>query len=92
MFPGNKIPSSRISQISRNVNTLLKTGYLPTVRNPDGTIPLTNNAIRPLAGTPEFDQYQFSTKIDQNIGDRHKLSGSFSYNKRPRLLLDQSRL
>ena len=92
MFPGNKIPSSRISQVSQNVNTLLKTGYLPTVRNPDGTIPLTNNAIRPAAGTPEFDQYQFSTKVDQNIGDRHKLSGSISYNKRPRLLLDQTRL
>ena len=92
MFPNNIIPSSRISQVSQRVNALLKQGYLPTVRNPDGTIPLTNNAIRPLAGTPRFDQYQFSTKVDQNIGSGHKLAGSFSYNKRPRLLLDQTRL
>ncbi len=92
MFPGNRIPSSRISQVSQNLNGILRKGYLPTVRNPDGTIPLTNNAIRPLAGTPEFDQYQFSTKIDQNISSAHKLSGSFSFNKRPRLLLDQTRL
>ena len=68
MFPGNKIPASRISQVSQRLNALLQKGYLPTVRNPDGSIPLTNNAIRPLAGTPEFDQYQFSTKVDQNIG------------------------
>ncbi len=92
MFPGNKIPVNRISQVSQRVNALLKKGYLPTVRNPDGSIPLTNNAIRPSAGTPEFDQYQFSTKVDQNIGDKQKLSGSISYNKRPRLLLDQTRL
>ena len=92
MFPGNRIPSSRISQVSQRLNGLLKKGYLPTVRNPDGTIPLTNNAIRPLAGTPEFDQYQFSTKVDQNISTGHKLAGSFSFNKRPRLLLDQTRL
>ena len=92
MFPGNKIPVSRISQVSARANALLKNGYLPTVRNPDGTIPLTNNAIRPAAGTPEFDQYQFSTKVDQNIGTSHKVAGSISYNKRPRLLLDQTRL
>jgi hypothetical protein len=92
MFPGNRIPVSRISQVSQRVNALLKKGYLPTVRNPDGSIPLTNNAIRPAAGTPEFDQYQFSTKVDQNIGDKQKVAGSISWNKRPRLLLDQTRL
>ena len=27
MFPGNKIPSNRISQVSRNTNALLKKGY-----------------------------------------------------------------
>lgn len=92
MFPGNRIPTTRFSQVSQRLNTLLRSGYLPTVRNPDGTIPLTNNAVRPAANTPEFDQYQFSTKIDQNISLTQKLSGSFSYNKRPRLLLDQTRL
>ena len=92
MFPGNKIPANRFSQVSQTTDALLKKGYLPTVRNPDGSIPLTNNAIRPAAGTPEFDQFQFSTKVDQNIGDKQKISGSFSWNKRPRLLLDQTRL
>ena len=40
MVPGNRIPSSRISQVSQRLNGLLKKGYLPTVKNPDGTIPL----------------------------------------------------
>ena len=90
--PGQQDPGVADQPGSQRVNALLRNGYLPTVRNPDGTIPLTNNAIRPAAGTPEFDQYQFSTKIDQNIGPATKLAGSISYNKRPRLLLDQTRL
>src|SRR4051794_17863196 len=92
MFPNNQIPVSRFSQISRNVLALVKNGYLPVVKNADGTIPLVNNAIRPAAGTPEFDQNQISVKGDQILNTKMRLSGSFSYNTRPRLLLDQTRL
>jgi hypothetical protein len=88
-FPGNRIPVSRFSQVSRRLNDIARKSYLPTVRDASGEIPLVNNATFPLAGTPEFDQYQFSTKGDQIINERHKLSGSYSYIARPRLLLDQ---
>jgi hypothetical protein len=71
---------------------MMRDRYVGTFRQADGTIPLQNNAFRPSSGTPEFDQHQFSTKGDQFISARHKLSGSLSYTTRPRLLLDQVRL
>ncbi|MGH9718781.1 MAG: carboxypeptidase regulatory-like domain-containing protein, partial [Bryobacteraceae bacterium] len=92
IFPNNTIPVSRFSQVSRNVLAMVKNGYLPVVKNPDGAIPLVNNAVRPSAGTPEFDQNQFSSKGDQMLSSTMRLSGSYSFTNRPRLLLDQTRL
>jgi hypothetical protein len=89
MFPGNRIPVSRISQVSRNLNAIATKSYLPTARDASGQIPLVANATFPASSTPSFDQHQFSVKMDQMIGSLHKISGSYSYNKRPRLLLDQ---
>jgi len=92
MFPGNMIPVSRFSKVSQNLNGIAKKSYLPTVRDASGLIPLVNNTSFPIAGTPEFDQYQFSVKGDQIINSKQKVSGSSSYNARPRLLLDQGGL
>ena len=88
-FAGNRIPVSQFSRVSQRLNAIATKSYLPTVRDASGQIPLVNNATFPVANTPEFDQYQLSTKADQIISERHKLSGSYSYTARPRLLLDQ---
>jgi hypothetical protein len=85
MFPNNQIPVSRFSPVSRNLVNLIRNGYLPNQVNSDGTVPLVNNAIRPVANTPRFDQYQFATKVDQLIGSAHRLSASYSLTRRPRL-------
>jgi hypothetical protein len=85
MFPNNQIPTSRFSQVSRTVNSIMKKYYLPTVVGPDGKTPLQNNAYKPLDNIYQRDQWQFSLKLDQNIGDNHKLSGSYVLNQRPRL-------
>jgi hypothetical protein len=92
MFPGNQIPVSRFSQVSRNLVDLIRDGYLPTVRASDGSIPLVNNGVRPISNTPRFDQFQFATKVDQIINSNHRVSGSYSFTRRPRLLLDQFRV
>lgn len=89
MFPGNRIPASRFSSISRRLNSIAKEHYLPTITDASGKIALTNNAVFPVSSTPEFDQYQFSIKLDQIISDQHKLSGSYSYNARPTLKFDR---
>ncbi len=86
MFPGNKIPVSRFSEVSKRFNSVMKEHYLPTIRDTTGQIPLINNGVYPN-GTPWMNQYQFSLKMDQNLGVKQKLSGSFSYILRSRLLL-----
>ena len=88
MFPGNKIPVSRFSTVSQKLNAIAKKYYLPTVKDPNGQFALTSNATFPNSTTPEFDQYQFSIKGDENISSTQKLSGSYSLTLRPRLLLD----
>jgi hypothetical protein len=88
MFPGNLIPKSRFSTIAQKVNAIAKAHYLPTVRDASGLISLTNNAVFPITNTPEFDQHQFSVKGDQVIRDKYRISGSYTYVARPRLLLD----
>jgi hypothetical protein len=81
-FPGNIIPASRISRVARSVAALARKHYAPV------NSALTGNSLFPLANTPEFDQNQWSVKIDQNISERQKLNGSLARNTRPRLLLD----
>jgi hypothetical protein len=82
-FPGNVIPANRISQVSRRIGETAKKHYAP-INNA-----LTANNLFPTQNTPEFDQNQWSFKIDQVVSDRQRLSGSLARNTRPRLLLDQ---
>lgn len=87
-FPGNRIPVSRFSRVAQNLNAMAKAHYLPTVRDASGQIPLLNNSLFPKSGAPEWDHHQYSVKADQNIGMRHKLTGSYYYHFSPRLILD----
>ena len=84
MFPGNIIPASRISHVSQNIIAMAQACCLPTVKNADGSYPLINNAAASAQGQPIFDQYNFTEKIDQTINDSNRISGSYSYNYRPR--------
>lgn len=84
MFPGNIIPTSRISKVSANIAAMAAACCLPTVKNPDGSYPLINNAAASAQGQPIFDQYNFTEKVDQIINDTNRLSASYSYNDRPR--------
>ena len=85
MFPGNRIPVSRFSKVSQNLNAVAKQYYLPTVRDASGQYALVDNAVFPQQGIPIRDQWNISIKGDQNISDYHKLSASWSMNKRPRM-------
>jgi carboxypeptidase family protein len=81
-FPGNIIPQNRISQVSRRISEIAKQYYAPA-----------NSALRlnnffPTAQTPEFDQNQWSLRLDHNLSSKQKLSGMVARSIRPRLLLD----
>ena len=79
MFPGNKIPVSRFSKVSQNLNSMLEKDYLPTVRDASGQIPLTNNASFPTSGSPIWDHYLYGLKVDHNLNASHRLTGSVNY-------------
>ena len=86
MFPGNIIPAARISKVSKTISAMALACCLPTVKDASGNYPLLNNAVQSASGTPLFDQYNFTEKVDQTINDRNRLSASYSYNYRPRYL------
>jgi hypothetical protein len=88
MFPGNKIPTSRFSKVSQNLNGILQKYYLPTVHDASGLVPLTNNTYFPSSGQPIWDHKLYSVKLDHNFNSNHRLSGSFNYSRTPRLILD----
>ena len=81
-FPGNIIPASRISPTSKRIGDIAKKHYAPI------SDALTANNLFPTQNTPEFDQNQWSFKIDQVMSSSQRLSGSLARNTRPRLLLD----
>ena len=79
MFPGNRIPASRFSRTSRQINELAKKHYLPTLRDSTGQIPLVNNSFAPTNPIPFSTEYFFSVKVDHNVNERHKLSVSYAH-------------
>jgi hypothetical protein len=92
MFPGNKIPVSRFSQVSQNLNGILQKYYLPTVKDASGLVPLTNNTSFPTSGQPIWDHYLYSVKVDHYLSSAHRLAGSANYARTPRLILDSGGL
>jgi Carboxypeptidase regulatory-like domain len=81
-FPNNIIPQNRTSQVSRRIGEIAQRYYAPV-----GTA-LTLNNFFPTSQTPEFDQNQWSVRLDHNLSEKQKLSGMVARSIRPRLLLD----
>jgi hypothetical protein len=80
MFPGNIIPTSRISKVSRNLNAIAKANYIPNVKDSTGNYPITNNYLNLAAASYKTDQYYYSLKIDHYFSAKHKLSASYTHN------------
>lgn len=88
-FPGNIIPAQRISGPAQRLAAIFNQHYSPSVKGSDGRTTLTNNSFFPVSNQAGFTQNQLSIKGDHYISLAHKLSGSFVYVDRPRVLLDQ---
>jgi hypothetical protein len=86
MFPGNRIPASRIVPQARALNEIMKRYYLPTFRDASGQFPLNLNFNGATSPIPITDDYFFSTKVDYILSDRHKLSGSYNRDYNFRLI------
>jgi Carboxypeptidase regulatory-like domain len=84
VFPGNVIPSDRLSPISRRIAAIYRDSYTPAVPNR-----IVNNAAGPAYVDPSFTQHQFSVKADHSLTTNARLSGSLIWTNRPRTLVDQ---
>jgi hypothetical protein len=83
-FLGNIIPQNRFSAVSKKIADIYRQHYAPMIAGR-----LTNNSTITAANNPWFHQTQFVGKGDHAFSDRNKLSGSFTWSQRPRILADQ---
>lgn len=81
-FTGNKIPSGSLSSVSQKIIPLYQKYYAPEQAG------LTNNNSLPASNSPSQTPNQAVVKIDENLTNNDRLSGSWIYNHRPRTLVD----
>jgi Carboxypeptidase regulatory-like domain len=84
VFPGNVIPSGRISKVSQNIVKIYQESYQPA------TSALSNNEFVPASNSPAQTHNNFSIKIDENLTAKNHLSVSWIYVHSPRTLVNQS--
>jgi hypothetical protein len=82
-FAGNIIPSNMISNVSQKIIALFQKDYVPTV--PGVSVP---NNQGTLNNSPAQTPNQWVVKLDHNLTQRDRLSGSWVYDHRPRTLVD----
>jgi hypothetical protein len=82
VFVGNVIPSTSISSVGQKIVGLYQKYYNPEL----GT--LLNNDRRPANNSPSQTPNQIVIKVDHNLSQNDRLSGSWIYNHRPRTLVD----
>lgn len=81
-FTGNKIPTTSFSSVSNKIIPLFQKYYVPE----QSTISLNNRL--PAQNSPSQTPNQAVVKIDQNLTNNDRLSGSWIYDHRPRTLVD----
>lgn len=74
-FPGNRIPTSRISQVSTNF-----LGYLPTPNIP--TLPNGDNYS--LSSSTPLNNTTWTLRIDENFSEKDHLFGSYDWRENTR--------
>ncbi len=82
VFLGNIIPTGMFSTVSQKILAIYKSDYAA-----QGTSIIGNDAF-PQSNSPTQTPNQAVVKLDHNLSDRNRLSGSWVYNHRPRLLAD----
>ena len=83
VFPGNVIPQNRISNVSKQITDLYRSGYAPQADR------LMDNSAITFYNDPDFKQHQISAKLTHRFSPASQLSGSFIWTQRPRTLVDR---
>src|SRR5581483_1445624 len=77
VFPGNIIPTNRISSQAKGVILLYQKYYRPNNTN------VVNNFNSPLTDPPINKTTNLDLKLDQNFSDKNHFSTSFNYSDQP---------
>ena len=85
-FAGNVIPTDRISGVSKQINAIYQKSYRPQFGG------LQSNSRGLLSGVPSQTANQIVAKIDHVLREQDRLSGSWIYNRKPRILVDSGGL
>jgi Carboxypeptidase regulatory-like domain len=80
-FTNNTIPSSRMSAVAQKVNSYYSS-YAPNLGG------ITNNERTLLSNTPSQTPNEFVVKLDHVLTGKDRLTGSWIYDHKPRLLDD----
>jgi hypothetical protein len=78
-FPGNVIPSTRITSFGKLMQQYMPTPTLPGITN-------NFNSMTPGAYWPMMNTWLPLIKVDHSISDKQKITGSYTYQYRPRVL------
>ncbi|HEX6805513.1 MAG TPA: carboxypeptidase regulatory-like domain-containing protein [Terriglobales bacterium] len=81
-FTGNMIPSNMFSSVSQKIIAIYQKSYAPELARDR------NNNRMPASNSPSQTPNEIVIKVDHNLRDSDKLSGSWVYNHRPRTLID----
>ena len=81
VFVGNKITTA-FSQVAQQIIPIYQKSYVPQFSGIDG------NERGLIQNSPSQTPNQVVIKLDHNLNDRDRLSGSWVYNHRPRTLVD----
>jgi len=81
-FTGNMIPSTSFSAVGQKIVGLYQKYYAPESSR------LLQNDRLPSSNSPAQTPNQIVIKVDHNLSQKDRLSGSWVYNHRPRTLVD----
>jgi len=81
-FTGNVIPSTMFSAVSQKIIAIYQKSYVPELSTDR------NNDRLPASNSPSQTPNEIVIKVDHNLRQSDKLSGSWVYNHRPRTLVD----
>jgi carboxypeptidase family protein len=82
VFVGNQIPTTSFSSVSNKIVSIYQQDYAPEQPGLNG------NDRFPINNSPSQTPNQAVIKLDHNLTNNDRLSGSWIYDHRPRTLLD----
>ena len=81
-FTDNAIPADRFSSVSQKIVDIFRSSYKPQFGG------IQSNSRGLLSNVPSQTANQFVVKIDHVLREQDRLSGSWIYNRKPRVLVD----